>query len=60
MLIDVYMMRPGGGPGRYIGATDLIPVRGEKTPNAVVVYNGREHRVLSGVRPFIVVDTAGE
>lgn len=55
MLIDIYERRPDGRPGRYIGATDLEPVRGAKTPNAVVVYAGQEYRVLTGVRPFIVI-----
>lgn len=55
MLIDLHERRPDGGPGRYLGARDLVPVRGAKTPNAVVVYAGQEYRVLSGVRPFIVV-----
>ena len=55
MLIDIHERRPDGRPGRYIGATDLEPVRGAKTPNAVVVYAGQEYRVLTGVRPFIVI-----
>lgn len=57
MLIDVHARRPSGGPGAFLRAVDLVPIRGAKTPNAVVMYEGREYRVLSGVRSFIVVET---
>lgn len=56
MLLDIHARRPAGGPGAYLGAVDLVPIRGEKTPNAVVAYQGREYRVMTGVRPFIVVE----
>ena len=53
MLVDIHIMKPDGTPGRLHDTIDLPYIAYKE--GVKVDYNGRQYKLLTGIRAMIVV-----